>query len=93
LSGRAFIWDCRSIKKGVTYLNSLHTLQKTFRVFQILSKVAMILFFVWAGLTALGLLWGIALLLVSLGFRYGAELEGKSEAGCLDAAVSNTCVQ
>lgn len=41
-------------------MNSLHTLQKTFRVFQILSKVAMILSFVWAGLTALGLLCGIA---------------------------------
>ena len=41
-------------------MNSLHTLQKTFRVFQTISKVAMILSFVWAGLTALGLLCGIA---------------------------------
>lgn len=35
-------------------MNSLHTIQKTYRVFQILAKVAMILSFVWAGLTALG---------------------------------------
>lgn len=37
-------------------MNSLHTIQKTCRVFQILAKVAMILSFVWAGLTALGAL-------------------------------------
>ena len=60
MSGGAFIRACRCIKKGVTYMNSLHTLQKTFRVFQTISKVAMILSFVWAGLTALGLLCGIA---------------------------------
>lgn len=41
-------------------MNSLDTLQKTFRVFKIISKVAMILSFVWAGLTVLGLLCGIA---------------------------------
>lgn len=43
-------------------MKSLETIQKTFRVFQILAKVAMILSFVWAGLTALGvvcaLVWG-----------------------------------
>lgn len=41
-------------------MNSLDTLQKTFRVFKIISKVAMILSFVWAGPTVLGLLCGIA---------------------------------
>ena len=40
-------------------MNSLAAIQKTFRVFSVLSKVAMILSFVWAGLTALGLLCGI----------------------------------
>ena len=40
-------------------MKSLQTIQKTFRVFQILSKIAMILSFVWAGLAALGLLCGI----------------------------------
>lgn len=40
-------------------MKSLETVQKTFRVFQILTKVAMILFFVWAGLAALGLLCGV----------------------------------
>ena len=37
-------------------MKSLETVQKTFRVFQILTKIAMILSFVWAGLAALGLL-------------------------------------
>ena len=40
-------------------MKSLETIQKTFRVFQILAKVFMILSFVWAGLSALGLLCGI----------------------------------
>ena len=39
-------------------MNSLSAIQKTFRVFRVLAKVAMILSFVWAGLTALGLLCG-----------------------------------
>ena len=41
-------------------MKSLQTIQKTFRVFQMLSKIAMILSFVWAGLAALGLLCGMA---------------------------------
>jgi len=40
-------------------MKSLQTIQKTFRVFQILTKIAMILSFVWAGLTMLGLLCGM----------------------------------
>lgn len=40
-------------------MKSLQTIQKTFRVFQILTKIAMILSFIWAGLAALGLLCGI----------------------------------
>lgn len=40
-------------------MKSLETIQKTFRVFQILSKIAMILSLLWAGLAALGLLCGI----------------------------------
>lgn len=39
-------------------MKSLQTIQKTFRVFQILTKIAMILSFVWAGLAALGILCG-----------------------------------
>ena len=39
-------------------MKSLETVQKTFRVFQTLTKIAMILSFVWAGLSALGLLCG-----------------------------------
>ena len=40
-------------------MKQLQTIQKTFRVFQILAKVGMILSFVWAGLVLLGLLCGI----------------------------------
>ena len=39
-------------------MKSLQTIQKTFRVFQILTKISMILTFVWAGLTLIGLLCG-----------------------------------
>lgn len=41
-------------------MKSLQTIQKTFHVFQILTKIAMILSFVWAGLAGIGLLCGIA---------------------------------
>ena len=37
-------------------MKSLETIQKTFHVFEILTKIAMILSFVWAGLAALGML-------------------------------------
>ena len=37
-------------------MKSLVTVQKIFRVFQIITKVAMILSFVWAGFAAAGLL-------------------------------------
>lgn len=40
-------------------MKSLQIIQKTFRVFQTLSKIAMVLSFVWAGLAALGLLCGV----------------------------------
>ena len=39
-------------------MKSLETIQKTFRVFQILTKIAIILSFVWAGLALLGMLCG-----------------------------------
>lgn len=39
-------------------MKSLRTIQKTFHVFQILTKIAMVLSFVWAGLAALGILCG-----------------------------------
>lgn len=41
-------------------MNSLNTVQKTFRVFGVLAKAAMILSFVWAGLIVLGLVCGTA---------------------------------
>ena len=39
-------------------MKSLQTIQKTFRVLQNLTKIAMILSFVWAGLALLGMLCG-----------------------------------
>ena len=39
-------------------MKSLQTIQKIFHVFEILTKIAMILSFVWAGPAALGLLCG-----------------------------------
>ena len=39
-------------------MKSLQTIQKTFQVFQVLTKIAMILSYVWAGLAALGILCG-----------------------------------
>lgn len=40
-------------------MKSLETIQKTYRVFQTLTKIFMILSFVWAGLAGLGLLCGV----------------------------------
>lgn len=54
-------------------MKSLQTVQKTMRVFQILTKVAMILSYVWAGLAALGLL--CALVWSGGGTVAGAEQE------------------
>ncbi|MGM9624520.1 MAG: hypothetical protein ACI3XM_02310 [Eubacteriales bacterium] len=42
-------------------MKSLKTIQKTFHVFQTLSRIAMILSFVWAGLSAVGLICGIVM--------------------------------
>lgn len=50
-------------------MKSLQTIQKTFGVFQVLAKVGMILSFVWAGLSALGLLCGIV-------WYYGGSIIG-----------------
>ena len=41
-------------------MKSLQTIQKTFQVFKTLSRIGMVLSFVWAGLTVIGLLCGIA---------------------------------
>lgn len=41
-------------------MKSLKSIQKTFGVFKVLSKIAMILSFVWAGFTVIGLLCCIA---------------------------------
>ena len=56
-----------------TTIKSLQTIQKTFRVFQILSKIAMILSFIWAGMAALGLL--CAMVWLNGGTVFGADQE------------------
>lgn len=53
-------------------MKSLQTVQKTFRVFQILTKIAMILSFVWAGLAALGLLCAVV-------WYYGGAMVGAEQ--------------
>ena len=53
-------------------MKSLQKIQKTFRVFQTLSKIAMILSFVWAGVSALGLLCGIV-------WYFGGNVMGASQ--------------
>ena len=53
-------------------MKSFQTIQKTVRAFGILSKIAMILSFVWAGLSALGLLCGIVWL-------FGGNVMGVSQ--------------
>ena len=73
-------------------MSSLQTIQKTFRVFQILTKIAFIVSIVIAAVinTCLGVkggdvsnlpsvITGVVLILASLIFRYGAELEAKGE--------------
>lgn len=76
----------------------LQTIQKTFRVFQILVKVAMILSIVGASVITVclgaeqngdvsnlpGVVTGIVLILVSLIFRYGAELEARNRSQISD---------
>ena len=40
-------------------MKSLQTIQKTFRVFMILSRIGMILSFAWAGTSLLGMVCGM----------------------------------
>lgn len=54
-------------------MESLHKIQKVFRVFMILTKIGMICSFVWAGLSLLGLAFGAAW--YSGAAAYGTALE------------------
>lgn len=63
-------------------MNSLTAIQKTFRVFKTLSKVAMILSFLWAGLTALGLLCGAV-------WYAGGTVVGASEETLLSLTLTD----
>lgn len=67
-------------------MNSLNTVQKTFRVFQVLAKTAMILSFVWAGLIVLGLVCGAA-------WYSGAAVVGLSRETLLVMTRSNSLNQ
>lgn len=63
-------------------MNSLTTIQKTFHVFQILTKVAMILCFVGAGLCLLGLLCGVV-------WYCGGTVVGADQAALYRLTASN----
>lgn len=67
-------------------MKSLNTIQKTFRVFRILSKAAMILSFVWAGLTVMGLLCGIV-------WYVGGTVIGANQEGLLALTTTGTLLQ
>ena len=74
-------------------MKSLQTIQKTFRVFQTLTKIAMIFSYVWAGLAALGLL--CALVWRSGGSVYGGDwtlLYTLTETGGLTEMTAVLCV-
>lgn len=55
-------------------MKTLQTIQKTCKVFQTLAKIAMILSFVWTGITLVGVLCGVVW--YTGGHVYGASHEG-----------------
>ena len=67
-------------------MKSLNTIQKTFQVFKVLSKVAMILSFLWAGLTVAGLLCGIA-------WYSGGTVMGLTPEGLLSLTLTGSLNQ
>lgn len=50
-------------------MNTLKTIQKTYNIFETLTKIGMILSFVWAGIILVGLMFGIA-------WQLGANIVG-----------------
>lgn len=54
-------------------MKTLESIQKTYKVFKTLAKIAMILSFIWAGTTLVGLLCGIAWRIG--GYVYGISME------------------
>ncbi|WP_418751394.1 hypothetical protein [Frisingicoccus sp.] len=54
-------------------MKTLESIQKTYKVFKTLAKIAMILSFIWAGITLVGLLCGIAW--CTGGHVYGISME------------------
>lgn len=54
-------------------MKSLESIQKTYKMFKTLAKIAMILSFIWAGITLVGLLCGIAW--HTGGYVYGISME------------------
>ncbi|MDY3984064.1 hypothetical protein [Dysosmobacter sp.] len=63
-------------------MKSLQTIQKTFKVFKTLSKIGMIVSFVWAGLTVIGLLCGTA-------WYSGGTLIGPSQEALLSLTLTS----
>lgn len=74
-------------------MKSLQTIQKAFGVFKVLSKIGMILSFVWVGLIALGLLCGIVWF--TGGSVYGADqalIQALTETGGLTEMIGELLV-
>ena len=67
-------------------MKSLATIQKTFHVFQVLTKIGMILSFVWAGLTVVGLLCGIA-------WYFGGTVIGASQEALFSLTLAGSLNQ
>lgn len=67
-------------------MKSLHTIQKTFQVFGVLSKIAMILSFVWAGLAAIGLLFVVV-------WQTGGNVVGLELEQLLELSETTTLTQ
>lgn len=58
-------------------MKTLESIQKTYKVFKALAKIAMILSFIWAGITLVGLLCGIA-------WRTGGSIMGVTVENALE---------
>lgn len=67
-------------------MKSLTAIQKTFKVFQVLAKIAAILSFVWAGLCALGLLCGAV-------WYSGGTVVGANQEALFSVTVTDSLIQ
>lgn len=62
-------------------MKTLESIQKTYKVFKTLAKIAMILSYIWAGITLVGLLCGVV-------WRIGGSIVGVSVENALELTQS-----